>query len=281
MRCSFLPGAEAVERKMRHLVIDELDLRGDGAVLETEPALPHPAEGAPRAARRAAGQGQPEELDRAPRRVHPRHHRRAAIASTRSPTATTARSTSRSCRCRSRCAVEEDCRSTSCGCRSAGRALSDAELRERAPGEPAALPQRAGRSRRTTSRSLTVCSSASTCAATRAARSATGPSSTRLAARHGLGRRAPSRTILGAGDARGAATASSSTPSASTCCCRRRRSRSRPALAAEMTAYDPTSGELRTHYAGFFDPGFGYRRRRPAARARGRRSRSAPTTCRS
>lgn len=31
--------------------------------------------------------------------------------------------------------------------------------------------------------------------------------------------------------------------------------------AAEMTAYDPTSGELRTHYAGFFDPGFGYGRR--------------------
>ena len=28
--------------------------------------------------------------------------------------------------------------------------------------------------------------------------------------------------------------------------------------AAEMAAYDPTSGELRTHYAGFFDPGFGY-----------------------
>ncbi|MCX7621643.1 MAG: 2'-deoxycytidine 5'-triphosphate deaminase [Acidimicrobiales bacterium] len=32
-----------------------------------------------------------------------------------------------------------------------------------------------------------------------------------------------------------------------------------PHLAAEMTAYDPTSGELRTHYAGFFDPGFGVR----------------------
>ncbi len=31
-------------------------------------------------------------------------------------------------------------------------------------------------------------------------------------------------------------------------------------LAAEMTAVDPTSGELRTHYAGFFDPGFGYKR---------------------
>jgi dCTP deaminase len=31
-----------------------------------------------------------------------------------------------------------------------------------------------------------------------------------------------------------------------------------PAYAAEMMAYDPTAGELRTHYAGFFDPGFGY-----------------------
>ncbi len=33
-----------------------------------------------------------------------------------------------------------------------------------------------------------------------------------------------------------------------------------PAYAAEMLAYDPTAGELRTHYAGFFDPGFGYAR---------------------
>jgi dCTP deaminase len=31
-----------------------------------------------------------------------------------------------------------------------------------------------------------------------------------------------------------------------------------PAYAAELMAYDPGSGELRTHYAGFFDPGFGY-----------------------
>jgi dCTP deaminase len=31
-----------------------------------------------------------------------------------------------------------------------------------------------------------------------------------------------------------------------------------PGYSAEMTAYDPTSGELRTHYAGFFDPGFGH-----------------------
>jgi dCTP deaminase len=35
-----------------------------------------------------------------------------------------------------------------------------------------------------------------------------------------------------------------------------------PSYAAEMLAYDPTAGELRTHYAGFFDPGFGYSRER-------------------
>ena len=37
-----------------------------------------------------------------------------------------------------------------------------------------------------------------------------------------------------------------------------------PCYAAEMLAYDPTAGELRTHYAGFFDPGFGYSRGRAA-----------------
>ena len=31
-----------------------------------------------------------------------------------------------------------------------------------------------------------------------------------------------------------------------------------PDLAAEMVALDPENGEFRTHYAGFFDPGFGY-----------------------
>ena len=42
-----------------------------------------------------------------------------------------------------------------------------------------------------------------------------------------------------------------------------------PVYAAEMTAYDPTAGELRTHYAGFFDPGFGHdpRGRRHGSRA--------------
>jgi dCTP deaminase len=42
-----------------------------------------------------------------------------------------------------------------------------------------------------------------------------------------------------------------------------------PRIAAEMMAYDPTAGELRTHYAGFFDPGFGYdpSGERPGSRA--------------
>lgn len=38
----------------------------------------------------------------------------------------------------------------------------------------------------------------------------------------------------------------------------RERVRIPPDYAAEMIAYEPASGELRTHYAGFFDPGFGY-----------------------
>src|SRR5207237_442843 len=29
--------------------------------------------------------------------------------------------------------------------------------------------------------------------------------------------------------------------------------------AAELVSYDPSMGEFRTHYAGFFDPGFGFR----------------------
>jgi dCTP deaminase len=46
----------------------------------------------------------------------------------------------------------------------------------------------------------------------------------------------------------------------------RERVRIPPEYSAEMTAYDPTSGELRTHYAGFFDPGFGHT---PAAAQKG------------
>jgi dCTP deaminase len=31
-----------------------------------------------------------------------------------------------------------------------------------------------------------------------------------------------------------------------------------PEFAAEMVPFDPSVGEFRIHYAGFFDPGFGY-----------------------
>jgi len=31
-----------------------------------------------------------------------------------------------------------------------------------------------------------------------------------------------------------------------------------PEFAGEMASYDPSSGEMRSHYAGFFDPGFGF-----------------------
>jgi dCTP deaminase len=41
-----------------------------------------------------------------------------------------------------------------------------------------------------------------------------------------------------------------------------------PDYAAEMLAYDPTAGELRTHYAGFFDPGFGFHRDQTAPGSR-------------
>ena len=31
-----------------------------------------------------------------------------------------------------------------------------------------------------------------------------------------------------------------------------------PGYAAEMVPFDPSVGEIRVHYAGFFDPGFGW-----------------------
>jgi dCTP deaminase len=40
-----------------------------------------------------------------------------------------------------------------------------------------------------------------------------------------------------------------------------------PHLAAEMVPYYPSSGEYRVHYAGFFDPGFGWKERAGGSRA--------------
>ncbi len=41
-----------------------------------------------------------------------------------------------------------------------------------------------------------------------------------------------------------------------------------PDHAAEMVPFDPLVGEFRVHYAGFFDPGFGYEKNQPPS-ARG------------
>jgi dCTP deaminase len=40
-----------------------------------------------------------------------------------------------------------------------------------------------------------------------------------------------------------------------------------PDYAAEMVPFDPLVGEFRVHYAGFFDPGFGYAEAGGGARA--------------
>ena len=46
IRCSFLPGHQAVEHRVKDYIIDELDLRGDGAVLESKRPYLIPLEGA-------------------------------------------------------------------------------------------------------------------------------------------------------------------------------------------------------------------------------------------
>ena len=102
LRCSFLPTAESkVEDKIADIAFQQIDLR-DGATLERDrpylvPLIEElaPAGGDPR-------QGEPEELDRPPRRLHPGDHRRQPVVRRDRRTATTASSTSRSCRARSR-----------------------------------------------------------------------------------------------------------------------------------------------------------------------------------
>ena len=76
IRCSFLPGRQSVERRVKDYVIDELDLRKDGVVLETKRPYLIPLKERLSLPPTVRGQGQPEELDRPHRRVHPRDHRR-------------------------------------------------------------------------------------------------------------------------------------------------------------------------------------------------------------
>jgi hypothetical protein len=59
-----------------------------------------------------------------------------------------------------------------------------------------------------------------------------------------------------------------------------------PDYAAEMVPFDPLVGEFRVHYAGFFDPGFGYagaggRARAPCSKCARARCRSSSSMARS
>lgn len=44
-----------------------------------------------------------------------------------------------------------------------------------------------------------------------------------------------------------------------------------PGFSGVMMIYDPTAGEFRAHYAGFFDPGFGWREKSPVAKSQVKR----------
>ena len=205
-----------------------------------------------------AGQGQPEELDRPHRRVHARDHRRelpvrrdrrrlrraalprgrAAVvpgARPRRPLAQPAAPVGRLARCSptTTCArsttATRCCSTTACRCRGAS------------------------------SRSAAACSSVSTCTATLRVTSAIAPATTRRCSTSPKSAAAPvdpepfwesvkheegDRVVL--------------TPQRFYLLMSNEAVCIPPTLASEMTAYDPTSGELRTHYAGFFDPGFGF-----------------------
>ena len=89
IRCSFLPDADTVERRVKDLVIDELDLRGDGAVLETNRPYLIPLQEQPRPARPTSGARPTPRARPAASTSSPGSSPTAATASTRSPPATT------------------------------------------------------------------------------------------------------------------------------------------------------------------------------------------------
>ena len=90
-----------MERKLKDYVLDEIDLRGDGAMLEAR--CPYLIELKERLDLPAGlrGQGQPQELDRPHRRLHPGHHRPQRPLRRGGAGLLGARSTSRWCRSRS------------------------------------------------------------------------------------------------------------------------------------------------------------------------------------
>ena len=275
LRCSFLPDSDStVEQKIEELAFERIDLR-DGATLERDRpylvplierlALP---DGDPR-------EGQPEELDRPPGRVHARAER------PQPPLRRGRRGLPRHALPRGRPAHVRDPRATGLALNQVrlmggdGR-LDDRELLELHARTPLLyLDSRPLSAERAVARRRAVPEPRRLRRARRRS-SATAPRRTACRSTSAAPRRCAGATT-GSRCTPSAAGGSCSSRRSSTCCSPPRACRIPPSYAAEMLAYDPTAGELRTHYAGFFDPGFGYSAERADARqprrARGPRAR--------
>ena len=256
IRCSFLPGTDSVERKLKDYILDEIDLRGDGAMLEAR--CPYLIELKERLDLPAGLRGKANPKSSTGRidvftRVITDHSDRfdEMAPGYHGPLYLEVVPLSFAVR------VKEDLTLNQLRLSMGRPWLSDDEVRADAPRGADPLPRRASRCRSTTSCSRTGSSSVSTCSGDE--RGQVGHSTRDSAPLLDLttggevdprpfwdpvfredGDRlvlSPKRFYLLMSDE------AVSIP---------------PNLAAEMTAYDPTSGELRTHYAGFFDPGFGF-----------------------
>ena len=254
IRCSFLPGSDSVERKLKDYILDEIDLRGDGAMLEAR--CPYLIELKERLDLPAGlrGKANPKSstgrIDVFTRVITDDSDRFDEVAPGYGPLYLEVVPLSFAVR------VREDLTLNQLRL-SIGRPwLSDDEVRQAHLEEPI-LYRSGSRCRSTSSSCPTACSSGSTSAATSGDRSGTAPGQ-RATARPHVGGGGRSEAVLGPGASARTATGSCCRPNGSICLMSNEAVSIPPNLAAEMTAYDPTSGELRTHYAGFFDPGFGY-----------------------
>ena len=75
LRSSFLPSNGKVREKLRDYHMGDLDLSGDGAVLEQDRPYLIPLQERVQTACWHPRPDEPAELDRPARRLHPRHHR--------------------------------------------------------------------------------------------------------------------------------------------------------------------------------------------------------------
>ncbi len=220
LRCSFLPDSgSTVEQKIEGLAFEQIDLR-DGVTLERDRPYLVPLIEQLAPARRRAREGQPEELDRAPRRVHARAHR------PQPPLRRDRRRLPRQALPGGRPALVRDPRADGPRAQPGAparrrRAPRDDELAQLHASHAAALPRLGRRCRARSCRSAAACSSASTCRARPSASSAT--ARRRTACRSTSRRSASSRGGTSGSPSTPRRThASCSSPRSSTCCCRPR-----------------------------------------------------------